>query len=642
MLVAVKNLQVYYGKHLALDIDREIRINEGERIGIIGSNGAGKSTLLKIIMRILSADAGDVVLSKHISVGYLAQYQEISGTRTIFEEALSAKEELVQMEMQLREMEEKMPAEKGEALERLLEKYNRLHHEFELKNGYAYRSEVTGIIRGLGFSEEDFHRPVAELSGGQKTRVFLGKLLLTKPDLLILDEPTNHLDMSSIAWLETFLSNYTGAVLIVSHDRYFLDKIVTKVIELSRHQASVFRGNYSDYAVKKAAVRKAEQKAWENQQREIKHQEEVIAKLKSFNREKSIKRAESREKMLDKVERLDRPAQENADMKIRFHPAVTSGNDVLEVTRLAKSFGNNRLFSDISFEIKRGEHVALIGDNGTGKTTLLKIINEMIPFDAGEISFGTNVHVAYYDQEHQVLNDAKTLFEEISDEHPGMNNTQIRSMLAAFLFTEDDVFKRVGDLSGGEKGRLSLAKLMLSEANVLILDEPTNHLDIISKEILEEALNQYDGTVLFVSHDRYFINKAASRILDLTDQTVVNYIGNYDYYLEKREVQMAKIRPEKNDRNGLQKNDSAKEEWKQKKEEQAKERKKAAQLKRTEEEIAEKEAEIKVLNEELNDPDYATNSAKLSEIHERMTQVQEDLERLYETWEALAEENSGC
>ncbi len=622
--------------------DISFHINEHEKTAIVGINGAGKSTLLKIIMRILSADAGDVVLSKHISVGYLAQYQEISGTRTIFEEALSAKEELVQMEMQLREMEEKMPAEKGEALERLLEKYNRLHHAFELKNGYAYRSEVTGIIRGLGFSEEDFHRPVAELSGGQKTRVFLGKLLLAKPDLLILDEPTNHLDMSSIAWLETFLSNYTGAVLIVSHDRYFLDKIVTKVIELSRHQASVFRGNYSDYAVKKAAVRKAEQKAWENQQREIKHQEEVIAKLKSFNREKSIKRAESREKMLDKVERLDRPAQENADMKIRFHPAVTSGNDVLEVTRLAKSFGNNRLFSDISFEIKRGEHVALIGDNGTGKTTLLKIINEMIPFDAGEISFGTNVHVAYYDQEHQVLNDAKTLFEEISDEHPGMNNTQIRSMLAAFLFTEDDVFKRVGDLSGGEKGRLSLAKLMLSEANFLILDEPTNHLDIISKEILEEALNQYDGTVLFVSHDRYFINKAASRILDLTDQTVVNYIGNYDYYLEKREVQMAKIRPEKNDRNGLQKNDSAKEEWKQKKEEQAKERKKAAQLNRTEEEIAEKEAEIKVLNDELNDPDHATNSAKLSEIHERMTQVQEALERLYETWEALAEENSGC
>lgn len=622
--------------------DISFHINEHEKAAIVGINGAGKSTLLKIIMRILSADAGDVVLSKHISVGYLAQYQEISGTRTIFEEALSAKEELVQMEMQLREMEEKMPAEQGEALERLLEKYNRLHHAFELKNGYAYRSEVTGIIRGLGFSEEDFHRPVAELSGGQKTRVFLGKLLLTKPDLLILDEPTNHLDMSSIAWLETFLSNYTGAVLIVSHDRYFLDKIVTKVIELSRHQASVFRGNYSDYAVKKAAVRKAEQKAWENQQREIKHQEEVIAKLKSFNREKSIKRAESREKMLDKVERLDRPAQENADMKIRFHPAVTSGNDVLEVTRLAKSFGNNRLFSDISFEIKRGEHVALIGDNGTGKTTLLKIINEMIPFDAGEISFGTNVHVAYYDQEHQVLNDAKTLFEEISDEHPDMNNTQIRSMLAAFLFTEDDVFKRVGDLSGGEKGRLSLAKLMLSEANFLILDEPTNHLDIISKEILEEALNQYDGTVLFVSHDRYFINKAASRILDLTDQTVVNYIGNYDYYLEKREVQMAKIRPEKNDRNGLQKNDSAKEEWKQKKEEQAKERKKAAQLNRTEEEIAEKEAEIKVLNDELNDPDHATNSAKLSEIHERMTQVQEALERLYETWEALAEENSGC
>ena len=639
MILDCQNVSKSFGTDEILK-NVSFHINDNEKAAIVGINGAGKSTLLKIIMQQLAADDGNIILSKNKTVGYLAQYQDVSGTNTIYEEVLSAKSDLIQMEAQLREMEEKMPSLKEKELEQHLEKYNKLHHTFELRDGYAFRSEVTGVIRGLGFSQEDMSRPVQKLSGGQKTRVFLGKLLASKPDFLILDEPTNHLDMSSIAWLETFLSNYKGAVLIVSHDRYFLDKIVTKVIEISCHKASVYLGNYSDYAVKKAAVREAELKAWYNQQQEIKHQEAVITKLRSFNREKSIKRAESREKLLDKIERLEKPMEEHTDMKIRLDPSITSGNDVLTVESLSKSFGNHLLFSDISFEIKRGERVALIGDNGTGKTTILKIINELLPFDFGQITLGVNVNIGYYDQEHHLLGEDNTLFEEISNANPALTNTQIRTLLASFLFTDDDVFKRIKDISGGEKGRLSLAKLMLSKSNFLILDEPTNHLDITSKEILESALNQYSGTVLFVSHDRYFINRTATRILDLTERQLVNYIGNYDYYLEKRDVQMQGIAAAGKNVRTEEKSDKAKLDWKQKKEEQANIRKKAAKLKRTEEEIGETETKIKELEEALNLPENATNSSKLNEIHKEMTELSSELEKLYEIWENLAEDNS--
>ena len=514
-------------------------IEEHEKAAVVGINGAGKSTLLKIITGELPADSGEVVISKGKTLGYLAQNQDLLSHRTIYDEMLEVKRPVIEMEERLRELEVSMKLAEGEELEAMMDTYSRLSHQFDLINGYAWKSEIVGVLKGLGFPEEEFGKQISTLSGGQKTRVSLGKLLLTSPDIILLDEPTNHLDMSSIAWLENYLLNYKGSVIIVAHDRYFLDKIVTKVVELDNGKATVYLGNYSAYSEKRAQMRAIQMKAYLNQQQEIKHQEEVIEKLKSFNREKSIKRAESREKMLNKIEVLEKPTEINDAMDIRLEPNILSGNDVLTVGDLQKSFGLQHLFSHVDFDVKRGERVAIIGDNGTGKTTILKMINGLVTPDHGEITLGSRVHIGYYDQDHQVLHMDKTLFEEISDAYPGMNNTQIRNTLASFLFTGDDAFKRIGDLSGGERGRVSLAKLMLSEANFLILDEPTNHLDITSKEILENALSHYGGTVLYVSHDRYFINKTATRILDLTGGKLLNYIGNYDYYLEKREAMMA-------------------------------------------------------------------------------------------------------
>lgn len=611
-------------------------IEDYEKAAIIGINGAGKSTLLKIITGHLSADAGIVTFAKDKNYGYLAQHQAVDSENTIFDELLTVKQEVLDLEASIRQTEADMKLVSGEKLELLLKKYANLTHRFEDMNGYACKSEITGILKGLGFAEEEFDKKVATLSGGQKTRVALGKLLLQKPDLIMLDEPTNHLDLNSIAWLETYLLNYKGAVIIVSHDRYFLDKIATKIIEIDNGVVSSFHGNYSDYAVQKERLRTEQLNAYLNQQREIKHQEEVIDKLKQFNREKSIRRAESREKMLDKIERLEKPTEVRSDMKLTLTPHRTSGNDVMQVEGLSKRFDQHLLFENVSFEIKRGEHVAVIGDNGTGKTTLLKIINELLPMDSGIIKLGTNVEIGYYDQEHHVLHMDKTLFEEISDDYPDLTNTEIRNTLAAFLFTGEDVFKKISALSGGERGRVSLAKLMLSEANFLILDEPTNHLDITSKEILETALNAYEGTVLYVSHDRYFINKTATRILELTHQQFVNYIGNYDYYLEKKEL-LTPVSDTPAANGKAEAPSTQKLDWKQQKETQALLRKKENDLKKCEEKIETLETKNAALDDEMAKSEIATNSAKLQEIAKEKAAVEAELETLYTKWEELSE-----
>ena len=670
MILSCSNICKSFGEN---DILKQVsfHIEDHEKAAIVGINGAGKSTLLKVLIGKLNADDGVVTWAKGASIGYLAQHQDLEGAETIYDALLEVKKPVIQMEARIRSLELEMKSASGDELETKLSEYSRLNHEFEMADGYSYQSEITGVLKGLGFTEDEFSKPITALSGGQKTRVSLGKLLLTKPDILLLDEPTNHLDMESIAWLETYLRNYSGAVIIVAHDRYFLDRVVTKIIELDMGHCTVFSGNYSAYSDKKAMLRDAAIRAYLNQQQEIRHQEAVIAKLKSFNREKSIKRAESREKMLDKIERLEKPTQANDSMDIRLEPDVVSGNDVLTVTDLSKSFDTQTLFTNVDFEIKRGERVAIIGNNGTGKTTLLKIINGIIPADSGQIRLGSKVHIGYYDQEHQVLHMDKTLFQEIQDTYPNMNNTQIRNTLAAFLFTGDDVFKLIRDLSGGERGRVSLATLMLSDAYFLLLDEPTNHLDITSKEILESALNRYTGTVLYVSHDRYFINRTATRILDLTDGSFINYIGNYDYYLEKKEDVEAAFAARQmaeagNNRtagaNGTQAQSvsavsgvssassqapmtasaagslaDGKMDWKAQKEEQARLRKRQNELKKVEDKIHELETRDGEIDELLSQEDVYTDVSRLMELNKEKESIQKELEVLYEKWEELAE-----
>ena len=641
MILSCSNITKSFGdKHILKQVS--FHLEDHEKAAIVGINGAGKTTLLKIMIGEMAADEGVVALSKGTTIGYLAQHQDLDSENTIYEALLEVKRPVIEMEERIRSLELKMHSASGDALEAMLAEYSRLNHAFELADGYAYKSEVTGVLKGLGFSEDEFTKPINTLSGGQKTRVSLGKLLLTKPDVLLLDEPTNHLDMESIAWLETYLKSYAGSVIIVAHDRYFLDRVVTKIVELDNGIGTMFSGNYSAYSDKKAMLRDAKIRAYLNQQQEIRHQEAVITKLKS------IRRAESREKMLDKIERVEKPVDIDDSMDIRLEPDVISGNDVLTVRELSKSFDAQPLFSHVDFDIRRGERVAIIGNNGTGKTTLLKIINGLLEADSGEIRLGSKVHIGYYDQEHQVLHMDKTLFEEIQDTYPDMNNTQIRNTLASFLFTGDDVFKLIRDLSGGERGRVSLAKLMLSDANFLLLDEPTNHLDITSKEILESALCRYTGTVLYVSHDRYFINRTATRILDLTSQSLINYIGNYDYYLEKKDDVEAAFAARNAagqtpagtpDRDfGSSSASGIKLDWKAQKEEQARIRKRQNALKKTEDSIHALETRDSEIDGLLSQEEVYTDVDRLMELNREKEEIARQLEELYGRWEELAED----
>lgn len=635
MILSCQNISKAFNEESIL-CNVSFHLEDYEKAAIVGINGAGKTTLLRILVGELPPDNGVVSLSKGKTLGYLAQNQDVNSTKTLYEELLSAKEDLIAMEEKIRQMEISMKQLTGPGLDSLMEAYSRLTHSFEISGGYSYKSEIIGVLKGLGFGEEDFSKQISILSGGQKTRVALGRLLLLKPDLIILDEPTNHLDLNSIAWLETYLLNYKGAVLIVSHDRYFLDKITGKIVELDQTKATVFSGNYSDYAVKKEQMRAIAMNAYLKQQQEIKHQEAVIERLRSYNREKFFKRAQSREKQLSKMEVLEKPSQAATDIHMTLTPRCTSGNDVLHIEGLSKSFGRHSLFSNLSMDLKRGEHVAIIGDNGTGKTTILKIINNLLDADAGTITLGTNVHIGYYDQEHHVLHIEKTLFDEISDAYPYLNNTEIRNTLAAFLFTGDDVYKRIGDLSGGERGRVSLAKLMLSESNFLILDEPTNHLDITSKEILEDALNSYEGTVLYVSHDRYFINRTADRILDLCNGKLTGYLGNYDYYMEKKQ-ELTSISPTAGSSSAgrTEEISESKLDWKTKKEQQAQERKKENAIKKCEDAIERLEGELAEIEETMAKPEIATDAAKLQELTIRQQELNTELLGWYEKWEGL-------
>lgn len=613
-------------------------LEENEKAAIVGINGAGKSTLLKIIAGELSADEGTVTLQKGATLGYLSQLQNVDSENTIYSEAMSAKAALNEMYNTLKSLEKDMAKVDGDELEKIMARYTELNHRFEEQNGYAIVSEVTGVLKGLGFKEEDFNKSISTLSGGEKTRVALSKLLLTKPDLIMLDEPTNHLDIDSITWLEGYLKNYPKGVLIVAHDRYFLDRVVTKVIEIERTKATVYKGNYSEYAVKKEERRKAELLAYMKQQENIAHQEAVIEKLKSFNREKSIKRAESREKQLDKIERLEKPMELNASMKIKITPFIESGNDVLKIDSLKKSYADRTLFDNLNLEIKRGERIAIIGKNGTGKTTILKIINNLVHADLGQIILGAKVYIGYYDQEHQVLHPDKTLFSEIQDAFPDLDNTKIRNTLAAFLFRGEDVFKQVKDLSGGERGRLSLAKLMLSKANLLILDEPTNHLDMVSKEILEEALNSYTGTVLYVSHDRYFVNKTCTRICELYNGKLISCNGDYDYYQSKRDDYINALSgnlPADSD-NSKNTATASKLDYAEQKAKKAEEKKRLNELKKCEDRIAELESRQAEINDEMLKPENATNSKLLGELSAENEEIENELLELMERWEELS------
>lgn len=634
--MSCKNLQKSYGIDVILE-DVTFSINEGERIGLIGPNGAGKSTLFRILTGQLEHDNGDLFIDKNKKLGYLAQHLDLDSSNTIFEELTSVFNELISIENKIKELEIKMDEPYDPAKEdyhnKIIKDYTTYTELYNTKGGYSYKGEIGKVLKGLGFSEEDSKKSINILSGGQKTRVALCKLLLIKPEILLLDEPTNHLDLDAIEWLEDYLKAYKGTILIISHDRYFLDCITDKIFELINGHINCFNGNYTKALDLKKKDYEIKLKAYELQQAEIKRQESIIERYRSFNREKSIKAAESRQKALDKVERIKAPDKETGVTKIRFETMIKSGNDVLHVENLSKSFGDYLLFKNLDFDIKSGEKTAIIGENGRGKTTLFKILLDKIKSDSGIKILGKNVFIGYYDQEQSNLSMDKTIIDEVWDDFPELTTTEVRSALAAFLFTGDDVFKTISKLSGGEKCRINLLKLMLSKNNFLLLDEPTNHLDIVSREALEDALLNYDGTVLVISHDRYFLNKVVSKIYELNIDGAKQYLGNYSYYVEKKK-NPTRFQYEEEISEGKTKT-QIQADKKKKREEQKLEKEKKLKIKNIEDSIANFEAQMEDLQNQLCLEEVYSNPEKSVEVNNSMSDLQENIDKLYEEWEEL-------
>lgn len=637
IVLSCNQIQKSFGVDTILE-NISFTVNAGEKIGIIGANGSGKSTLLKIIAGILPHDKGEIYISKNTTIGYLEQTPLFSSENTVWDEALCAFENLITLEKELRQLEQTIAKKSTEAssksLDNLMETYAQKLEEFEQKNGYGYQSEIRGILSGLGFSEDEFSKPIEQLSGGQKSRLSLAKLLLENPNILLLDEPTNHLDIEGIEWLESFLKFYPGTILLISHDRYFLDKITEKIYEIENRQLTAYTGNYTDYAKKKKLLYEQKLKDYLQQKAEIETQEEIIRKFKQHGTEKMAKRAKSREKMIERMASIEKPFFSNKTTAIRFETQIKSGEDVLMVKELSKSFSDFPLFQNVSFQIYRGEKVALIGPNGIGKTTILKILLEQIAPDKGTIQFGHNVHIGYYDQEQQHLNENNTVIEEIWSQNIHMTQTQVRTLLGSFLFQGDDVFKKVSSLSGGEKSRLALLKLILSKANFLIMDEPTNHLDMDSKEILEDALLRYEGTVLAVSHDRYFLNKFTDKTLVLSSEGIETYLGNYQYYEEKKKEleEMAKEEPEEQ-----KTKTQIRYERKKERETLLQARKAKKEQEDIEKRINSLEEKIQSLNHQMCLPEVYTNPEKSKKIHEESNLLKEELQKLYQIWETYLE-----
>lgn len=637
IILSCKDIKKSYGIDVIIE-NISFTVQENDKVGIVGVNGAGKSTLFKIITGRLEKDEGDLFIGKNIRIGYMSQDFNFESDNTIWDEMLTVFGPLIELEKSIADMEQRISrmssgSETGSA-EALLGTYANLQEEFKNRNGFGYKSQIKGVLKGLGFPTEDYDKPVSILSGGQKTRIALGKVLLQNFNLLLLDEPTNYLDIQSVEWLEEYLKNLKCAALIVSHDRYFLDMVTNRTFEIENRTLTEYNGNYSIYIEKKQQLRELQLKDYAEQQKEIVRQEAIIARFRQYNREKSIKQAESREKALERVERIDRPDALPKGIGFKFEPGVRSGNDVLAVDDLGKSF-DQRLFDHASFDIKRGEKVALLGPNGTGKTTMLKIIAGLLPADSGKVRLGTNVIIGYYDQEQESLNYSSTVIDEIWDEYPQLNQGELRTKLAAFLFQGEEVFKEISKLSGGERSRIALLKLMLSKSNFLLMDEPTNHLDILSKEVLENALANYTGTVLLVSHDRYFLNKVATKIVELKQDSCIQYNGNYAYYLynrEKFENREDELQSAENEEVTANKND-----WLKQKEEKSNLRRQQKRLETVEAEIAQSEARIKEIDSLMETPEVFTDHIKCQEYHDEKEALKARLDLLYDEWSELSE-----